>query len=141
VTLLALALLLQAAAPAAEEAPVALVRQFLAAVDRNDGSAEAMVAADAQMGAGDVGGLASLEAIRQMNVEFARHCRLTRLASNPRQFNMPGREIVDVTGPYHCVSDERPEGHDLDVSYLVEGHRIAGLYINVESGLGRGGNE
>jgi hypothetical protein len=140
-TILALALLLQAAAPPVDDPSVALVRQFLAAVDRNDGTAEPMLAADAQIGAGDVGGPASVEAIRQMNVEFARHCRLTRLAPDPRPFNLPGRTLLNVTGTYHCISEERPEGHDLDITYMVEHGRLAGLYINVESGLGRGGNE
>jgi hypothetical protein len=51
------------------------------------------------------------------------------VARNPRPLDMLGRRIVLVTAGWHCTSEERPEGHDLDVDYLVENGRIGGLYI------------
>lgn len=136
-TALALAMLLQASAPppVAEDPPVALVRTFLAAVESDPAAAQAMLADDAVMVAGDIGGPMDAATFAEMTREFRRLCRQTGLARDPRPFAMPGRAVIVVAGTWHCVSPERPGGHDLRFDYLVENGRLAGVYLNSGGGL------
>ena len=129
-----LALLLQAPAPVVEEPPVALVRAFLTTVERDPAAAQAMLADDATMVAGDVGGPLDAATFAAMMREFRGLCRLTGLARDPAPFEMPGRAIVVVAGTYHCVSPERPGGHDVQFSYLVENGRLAGVFMGTGAG-------
>jgi hypothetical protein len=118
------------AAPAAEERdPLSVVNAFLSALDRDEREANAMLADNAMFGVGDVGGPLTAGMLRQMMTEFRRDCRLTGLARDTRPFDMPGRSIAVIAGDYHCMTRERPEGHDLRISYLVEGERLVGVYI------------
>ena len=135
-TALLLALLLQAPPPppVAEEAPVALVRTFLTTVERDPPAAQALLADDATIVAGDIGGPLDAATFAELMRDFRRLCRLTALARDPAPFAMPGRAIVVVAGSYHCVSPERPGGHDVHVSYLVENDRLAGVYMGTGGG-------
>ena len=137
ITALAFATQAQSPAPAPADQAVVLVANFLSALARNPAEAQAMLADDAQIVAGDVGGPMTAELFAAATREFARLCRRTRLERSTRPFDMPGRTILVVSGTWHCVSEERPEGHDLRVDYLVEHGRIAGVHI----GAGGGAND
>jgi hypothetical protein len=134
----ALALALQTAPSPADEA-VALVGNFLSVLDRDPAAAQAMLADDAQIGVGDVGGPMTAALFISTKHELDRLCRQTGLVRSTRPFAMPGRSVVLVSGTYHCVSEERPEGHDIQIDYLVEHGRVAGAYIDAGTGL-RDGN-
>lgn len=133
----ALIALAQPAAPPAglgEDPAAILVRNFLHALERDERGAQAMLADNATMGMGDVGGPLTASVYAAMMRDPASHCRLTRLERDPRPFPMPGRTIAIVAGHYRCVPGARPEGHVLRIDYLVEGGKIAGIYIGAGGG-------
>lgn len=134
-----LALALHGASPPPADEAVALVENFLTTVAQNRPAAVAMLARDAQIIVGDVGGPLTATLFDSLKRQIDRLCRQTNLARSTRPVDMPGRSIVMVSGTYHCVSEERPEGHDMQIDYMVEHGRIGVVYIDAGTGL-RDGN-
>ena len=86
--------------------------------------------ADFTIGAGDVGGTVAVGELRQLIQEIGRDCRLNRLALDDRPRGAMPAAISVIVGQYHCVTRERPEGHDMAIDYIVDRGRIAGLYLH-----------
>ena len=114
---------------AAASDPTALVNRFLSLVESDERAAGAMLTSDFTIGAGDVGGSVTVAELRQLIHLIGRDCRLDRLAQDP-SFPPSEPPVVSIVGRYHCVTRERPDGHDMEIDYLVEGERIAGMYMH-----------
>lgn len=121
---------------ALEDPPSAVVGNFLGALERDERSAaQAMLADNAMIGVGDVGGPLTASAYAEVMRGLGSNCRRTRLERDPRPFDMPGRTIAVVAVHFDCVSAERPERHALRIDYLVGGERIVGIYMDAGGGL------
>jgi hypothetical protein len=114
--------------------PVALVNRFLSLLESDEQAAGGMMAREFTIGAGDVGGTATVAELKQLMREIGRDCRLEHLLPGDRLPVEAGSNAELVVGQYHCVTRERPEGHELDIDYLVEGDRIAGMYMHDRHG-------
>lgn len=111
-----------AAAEGADPA-VATVDHFLGLLKTDKALAEAMLAEDAQMGAGDVGGAMTLSVFD----EFPPECRFDTSQAHVEPVEMPGREIAIVGVALRCGSGDALRSNK--VQFLVEDGKIAGLYI------------
>lgn len=118
-----------ASAQPAPADPAALVNRFLSLLESDERAAGAMLTGDFTIAAGDVGGSVTVAELRQLMHLIGRDCRLGRLAPDP-SFPPSEPPVVSVAGHYHCVTRERPEGHDMEVDYLVQGEKIAGMYMH-----------
>ena len=113
----------------ANDDSVAMVTRFLSLLESDERMAGAMLTGDFTIAAGDVGGRVTVAELRQLMHEIAADCRLDRLA--PSQRTLPIEPpVAIVSAQYHCVTQARPEGHDMAIDYLVAGNRIGGMYMH-----------
>jgi hypothetical protein len=111
------------AAPVGIDSAAATVERFLALVKTDQTSAAAMLAPDAEMGAGDVGGPMDITVFS----EFPHECSFDTSQSKVAPMDMPGRTITVVDAALHCGSPDLASS--IKVQFFVEDGKIAGLYI------------
>ena len=123
-------LALTAPVHAANSEPITVVRTFLAAVLNDRDAAQSMLTKDAGFGAGDVGGPFQFAVLD----EFSKNCRFDTSAPTTKLLGMEGRNIVTVEVTLVCQAGGS-HSNTLPANFMVEGDKIAGLYLNVRSGL------
>jgi len=121
-----------ASAHAAESNPESVVRAFIGAASDDRVLAQSMLAKGAGFGAGDVGGPFEFAVLD----EFAKSCRFDTSTPVTKPLGMEGRDIVTVEVDLVCQADGHIQ-NTLPAAFMVEGGKIAGLYLNVRSGLDR----
>ena len=120
-----------ASAMAAASDPLTVVQTFIAATSNDRTSAQLMLTKDAGFGAGDVGGPFLFEVYDGISKD----CRFDTSAAKIKPLGMPDRNIVTVEVDLVCQR-EGDQTSTIPAAFMVEGDRIAGLYLKVKSGLG-----
>ena len=126
--------LLVASSPAAadEITAIARARAFWDALKQDKVAAQAMVAGDAEMGAGDVGGPFDLAAMSQIRdaCEIA-----SELTTKPLE--MDGRNIDVVEATLACTGDGGR--HPVLLDFMIGNDKIAGIYLPRGSAVEKSG--
>ena len=105
------------------------VSAFWAALKSNRTAAQAMVAAGAEMGAGDVGGPFDLAGFD----ELRKNCELGESGATVKALGMEGRTVDIVEVQLSCRTDD--VSRQMKADFMVENDKIAGFYLPIKSGV------
>ena len=100
----------------------ARARSFWAALKADKAAAQSMVAPDAEIGAGDVGGPFDIAAL----TEVRKNCEFGAKAAT-KLMEMRGRSINVVSVELDCTVDG--SSHLVVADFMIENDRIAGMYL------------